>query len=196
VRTSRLSLSGCLPTRLGRNPDSVRIPTNQYDTLHLGRANRPGSISVPDLPRRRASPSLWTPQYPDKIYEYHYQDPDNTASTIQDPPREIQCPWIWTPPDLAEGSAFYLERLQNLRRVLATPFYATRSDLEQIWNDSLALLSSHRLNYSPERSTRSVNLWSEWPHEHWEDLRTGVSMNFMVTPRMGKMSSAIGFSMS
>jgi hypothetical protein len=23
-----------------------------------------------------------------------------------------------------------------------------------------------------------VNLWWEWPHEHWEDLRIGVSMNF------------------
>jgi hypothetical protein len=32
VRTSRLSLRGCSPTRLGRHPDSVRIPTNQYDT--------------------------------------------------------------------------------------------------------------------------------------------------------------------
>jgi hypothetical protein len=32
MRTSRLSLSGRSPTQLGQYPDSVRIPTNQYDT--------------------------------------------------------------------------------------------------------------------------------------------------------------------
>jgi hypothetical protein len=36
VRTSRLSLSGCSLTRLGRYPDSIWIPTNQYDTMLFG----------------------------------------------------------------------------------------------------------------------------------------------------------------
>jgi hypothetical protein len=36
IRASRLSPSGCSLTRLGRYLDSIRIPTNQYDSSYYG----------------------------------------------------------------------------------------------------------------------------------------------------------------
>jgi hypothetical protein len=115
-----------------------------------GRTTRIHSRSVPDRARCRASPPIWTPQDPDKRYLYDYQDPQAfCGSPVADPTPEIMRPWTWPPTDLTEGAPFYSERLQTLRRVLATPFYATRSDLGQLWNDALTLLALNRLNYSP-----------------------------------------------
>jgi hypothetical protein len=46
-----------------------------YLPVHPGRTTRIRSRSVPDRARCRASPPVWTPQDPDKIYMYDYQDP-------------------------------------------------------------------------------------------------------------------------
>ena len=46
----------------------------------------------------------------------------------------------------------------------------------------MEILQAHRLNYGPEGPEHLVVLWWEWPRQHWEDLRLGVSMDFMITP--------------
>jgi hypothetical protein len=91
--------------------------------VHPCRTTRIGSRSAPDRARCRASPPVWTPQDPEKKYMYNYQDPPSFfGSPATEPPPEILRHWAWAPPDLNEGAPFYLERLQTLRRVLATPF--------------------------------------------------------------------------
>ena len=52
------------------------------------------------------------------------------------------------------------------------------------------LLQYHRDNYGPEGPKRLTVLWWEWPEAHWEALREGSSMNFLLDPATGLMENS------
>jgi hypothetical protein len=85
----------------------------------------------------------------------------------------------WCPPDLSAGGIWYQERVTNL--VAAAAHY---EDRVQLVHDGLRALEVHRSNYTathPEPKQLQL-LWWEFPPEHWEEIRDGGSMNFMVPP--------------
>lgn len=89
-------------------------------------------------------------------------------------------PWTWKPPDLSPGGAWYSKRVHNLR--IAS---ATLPDSELVYANGLKALEHHRTNYTethPDPHHLQL-LWWEFPPEHWEALRTGSSMNFLVEPK-------------
>ena len=53
------------------------------------------------------------------------------------------------------------------------------------WNEGLELIEKHRENYGPNGPQTLVILWWEWPRRHWDELRTGASMNFVKEPSQG-----------
>ena len=81
-------------------------------------------------------------------------------------------------PDLEIGSTFFLQRVHNLKTAIAK----LNLDFTSTLNQGLDLLGAHRANYGPEGPSHLVLLWWEWPQLHWNDLRTGSTMNFMETP--------------
>ena len=81
-------------------------------------------------------------------------------------------------PDLAIGSTFFLQRVQNLKEAIAK----LNLDFTSTFNQGLDLLAAHRTNYGPNGPSHLVLLWWEWPQLHWDDLRTGSTMNFMEPP--------------
>ena len=93
--------------------------------------------------------------------------------------------WKWTPPDLSEGSAWYNDRVRGLRRAVAGA-----STLTTLFEEGLQLLAHHRKNYGPEGPKFLVVLWWEWPPLHWEELRSGGSMNFMEAPEPGLLPNS------
>jgi hypothetical protein len=85
----------------------------------------------------------------------------------------------WCPPDLSIGGVWYQERDTNL--VKAAAHYENRV---QLVHDGLRALEVHRSNYTathPEPKQLQL-LWWEFPPEHWDEIRNGGSMNFMVPP--------------
>ncbi len=87
--------------------------------------------------------------------------------------------WSWTPPDLRVGSEFYVSTVSRLRTACDT---LPESEREQAFLDGLDDLDAHRGNYSGDGPTKLTLLWWEWPEEHWESIRLGISMNFMRVP--------------
>ena len=86
--------------------------------------------------------------------------------------------WTWTMPDLTEGSPFSLERIKTLTATIKR----LNLDFDSEFQAGLDILSAHRLNYGPDGPSHLVVLWWEWPSLHWDDLRTGSTMNFMDIP--------------
>jgi hypothetical protein len=86
--------------------------------------------------------------------------------------------WIWEVPDLSKGSPWYLERLESLRQAVTN---LPEGDLHFI--NGLEALQVHRENYSEAGPKRLQILWWEFPPEHWEALREGSRMNFLVMPQ-------------
>jgi hypothetical protein len=83
------------------------------------------------------------------------------------------------PPDLSPGSTCYQERIRNLR--LAAD---TLPDPELAYQQGIEDLRIHRNNYDAEgpRPRELRLLWWEFPPEHWEAMREGSQMNFLVEP--------------
>lgn len=88
--------------------------------------------------------------------------------------------WNWAPPDLSVGGDFYTSTVSRLRAACDT---LPTEEREQAFTDGLADLDAHRGNYSGEGPTKLTLLWWEWPEEHWESIRLGISMNFMRVPK-------------
>jgi hypothetical protein len=53
---------------------------------------------------------------------------------------------------------------------------------EQHFEDGIQALARHGLNYTLEGPQQLQLLWWEFPEEHWEPLREGCSMNFLILP--------------
>lgn len=89
-------------------------------------------------------------------------------------------PCSWRPPDLTPGRPWHTARLNTL--FAAAKQYPGR-EIELI-NHGLDCLRRHRWNYDANGSapTHLQILWWEFPREHWDDLREGSSMNFLLPP--------------
>jgi hypothetical protein len=83
----------------------------------------------------------------------------------------------WTLPNLEKGGQWYCDRLRSL-----TAAVKGRPDAEQLMLEGEAALDLHRENYTESGPKRLQLLWWEFPPEHWEALRLGSSMNFLVQP--------------
>ena len=115
--------------------------------------------------------------------------PTETAASSSDPSPEASSTttgkseanedeeWTWEAPDLLPGSAWYCERVTSLRRAVKG-----LSESARYYNEGLEALRIHRENYSESGPKRLQLLWWEFPPEHWEALREGSSMNFLITP--------------
>jgi hypothetical protein len=54
---------------------------------------------------------------------------------------------------------------------------------EKLWiREGKKALDRHRQNYGPKGPQYLQLLWWEFPPEHWEPLREGCSMNFLILP--------------
>jgi hypothetical protein len=94
----------------------------------------------------------------------------------QDPEEE----WSWEPPDLAEGSTFFQDRVTSLKAAIdeAVP----EQDKARWLSEGLDAMRVHRGNYTEEGPQQLQLLWWEFPREHCEGLREGSSMNFLISP--------------
>lgn len=89
-------------------------------------------------------------------------------------------PYNWVPPDLSEGGTWYNDRVESLRT--ASAHYPGRE--RELIATGIDHLATHRRNYDSTgpRPTKLQLLWWEFPREHWDALREGSSMNFLVPP--------------
>jgi hypothetical protein len=83
----------------------------------------------------------------------------------------------WQVPDLSEGSTWYKARIHTLCQAIQS-----LPNPEKHLEDGIQALARHRLNYTKEGPKQLQLLWWEFPKEHWEPLREGCSMNFLITP--------------
>lgn len=109
--------------------------------------------------------------------------PDLSTPGPKDPdpsPPPITSTWSWTAPDLGPASPFRKERRASLHR-------AARQSGEGplCLRDGEEALLRHALNYGDNGPTALTILWWEWDPIHWEELRTGASMNFITLPSPG-----------
>lgn len=113
-------------------------------------------------------------------------DPPVGMETVSPPSNpvkdESEEAWSWTPPDLRVGSEFYVNTVSKLRKACDT---LPVNERERAFQDGLNDLDDHRNNYSGDGPTKLVLLWWEWPREHWESIRLGISMNFLRIPTPG-----------
>jgi hypothetical protein len=83
----------------------------------------------------------------------------------------------WTMPDLAAGGDWHRARQSSLKKAAAQFPNAV-----QLVAEGEIALDIHRRNYTDAGPQRLQLLWWEFPPEHWEALRLGSSMNFLVDP--------------
>ena len=161
-------------------PKHLRINENQF--LELQRTT---SVFITEYvgqcfcPPVKGPPPLGTPDaVPDSLEEVVLaqlgptRPPDPTEGTFE--------PYDWVPPDLTEGGVWYNERVASLRAAAA--HYPERE--QELVSTGLSHLAIHRGNYdtSGPRPTKLRLLWWEFPREHWDALREGSSMNFLIPP--------------
>ena len=108
------------------------------------------------------------------------QPPSSPPSYHHD---SVTKPWVWSMPDLSIGKEFYVQRVANLRAAIAH----LNLEFDSTFQEGLDILAAHRSNYGSEGPVHLVVLWWEWPQLHWNDLRTGATMNFMEIPKPGKV---------
>jgi hypothetical protein len=95
-------------------------------------------------------------------------------------PDPVPVPFVWKPPDLSHGSPWYRARVDDL--LAACLCYKNPGPLME---EGLNALRLHRGNYDADgpSPTHLQLLWWMFPKEHWDELREGCSMNFLVEPR-------------
>ena len=76
------------------------------------------------------------------------------STTSAYPPSVIALHWIWQPPDLRRGGAWFKSRVKSLRRAAAT-----QSDPDVCVQEGLTLLQLHRQNYGLDGPKQLVMLW-------------------------------------
>jgi hypothetical protein len=85
--------------------------------------------------------------------------------------------WTWEVPDLSDGSPWYKARVASLQQAVSD-----LKDGELHLLDGLEALRVHRDNYSDAGPKKLQILWWEFPSEHWQALREGSRMNFLIKP--------------
>ena len=75
----------------------------------------------------------------------------------------------------------YLNAVSSLRKLVDT----LKKDSEYLFSKGLRLLELHRKNYTLKGPQHLKILWREWSQIHWDKLRNGAYMNFMVEPKPG-----------
>jgi hypothetical protein len=78
---------------------------------------------------------------------------------------------------LKEGSDWYKARIHSLCHAI---HYLPNK--EQHLEEGIQALARHSLNYTEKGPQQLQLLWWEFPEEHWEPLREGCSMNFLISP--------------
>lgn len=110
--------------------------------------------------------------------------PESTNASLTTPHSRtaIEHPFEWRPPDLSVGADWYERRVQNLRAAALTT-----EDPDLTIQEGLEALRKHRRNYTAEGPAPQELqlLWWEFPQEHWEALREGSKMNFLIEPGHG-----------
>jgi hypothetical protein len=134
--------------------------------------------SSPDLIRqkdlREDAPVNWDlSDIPDLIPRAVSSD-DSIGS---DTSTEDKDDWNWSVPNLSEGNAWNLERLQNLKFAIQDH---PRKD--ELWSEGLEILKRHRSNYGEDGPQTLQLIWWEFPPGIWEAIRYGSSMNFLIAP--------------
>jgi hypothetical protein len=165
---------------------SKPLPNNCLKTatcLHLWTVVLDAVTRVPEECSSRPSPTKAQAKVTDFLGSQPVSPPtrdDATVSTgeMSDLSSEENYEWEWHVPDLSEDGDWYNTRVRNLRLAVRGLKGATR-----IVDEGLQALRVHRRNYTDEGPKFLQLLWWEFPPEHWEDLRTGSSMNFLVTPQ-------------
>jgi hypothetical protein len=90
---------------------------------------------------------------------------------------ETEEEWTWKPPNLHVGSIWYQDRITTLHKAIEG-----NPEARRLYDDGIRALDRHRDNYTDAGSKCLQLLWWEFPEEHWEDLREGCSMNFIIEP--------------
>jgi hypothetical protein len=111
--------------------------------------------------------------------------PDRDKPMLFTSSRQTDREWTWQPHSFRKRGRWYRKRVSNLRRACANLPAA-----EKAFEHGLSILELHKLNYSNEGPKHLVLLWWEWPEEHHDTLRHGISMNFMSPPRPGIKQNA------
>lgn len=89
--------------------------------------------------------------------------------------------WEWSPPDLSPEGPWHHEQVQNLMAAMRST--QTRTDFAP---RDLRALDIHRCNFESDGTVVQLQiLWWEFPPEHWETLRDGSPMNFLMEPTKG-----------
>ena len=88
--------------------------------------------------------------------------------------------WRWTVPDLSPTSPWFCARVASLRAATNT-----MPDGAFWFKEGLQRITTQAGNFGPKGLQGLAILWWEWDEEHWEDLRLGVSLNFLTTPTPG-----------
>ena len=95
-----------------------------------------------------------------------------TSTPMEKPPK-----WDWKPPDLRPNRRWHRARVRNLKRAIKG-----RADADKLFEEGLEALRVHRQNYTDEGPKFLQLLWWEFPKEHWDAVRIGSSMNFLILP--------------
>ena len=113
-------------------------------------------------PNNQATP---TPHSPSNVNPSPKEQPDDS--------------FHWHPPDLSEGSPWYLDRVKSLQWAAGS-----FDDPDAVIQEGLKILDIHRRNYDADgpRPTWLQIVWWEFPEEHWRSLRAGSRMNFLEFP--------------
>jgi hypothetical protein len=107
----------------------------------------------------------------------HQHPPDPSEPAPDFPQSEPDdSTFVWTPPNLSEGSAWNKQSALNL--IAACRSYPNPGPMIKA---GLVALCRHRSHYTATHPdpTYLQLLWWEFPCEHWDDLRNGSSMNFL-----------------
>jgi hypothetical protein len=83
----------------------------------------------------------------------------------------------WTLPNLARNGTWHRARQASLKAAVAG-----LPNASQLIIEGEHALDIHRENYTAAGPQRLQLLWWEFPPEHWDALRLGSSMNFLVWP--------------
>jgi hypothetical protein len=105
-----------------------------------------------DLPEAVAGDSEW-PDLPDLIHRTGSSEGSIGSDTLTE-----DDDWLWSVPDLAEGHAWNLERLQNLRSAIRDH---PRKD--ELWSEGLEILKRHGSNYGEDGPQTLQLIWWESP---------------------------------
>ena len=103
----------------------------------------------------------------------------DSTSLPPNPATDEPYDWNWEVPDLSPGSPWHTARTCSLKAAISS---ANLPEPERHFQEGLDALSVHRGNYSEAGPQRLQLLWWEFPVEHWEPIREGSSVNFLITP--------------